>query len=329
MKILKKDLRHNALTLIPESHDDLWLLEKIIGKGDVISGYTVRTIKIRQGDKEIKSEKRRIFVRLTAEKKELSDELRVGGTITESSDGDHSHHTFEIEENQSVTIERAWKNYELERLERAKKKKPKILIVAMDDEEASFAMLTERLEMLATMRGATGKSMGETDSSQYYNEIVKYIREKAFDFVIVAGPGFAKEKVMALLRTTEMAKKTVMDSVSYAGETGIQEVLRRGIIERVAKDSETSEQTKLVEEFFTAIARGKAAYGKEEVKKAVGMGAVEKLVVSEDKIHENEETMKKAESFGGIVNIIESHHDAGKQFLAFGGIGAFLRYEIK
>ncbi|MBI4014992.1 MAG: mRNA surveillance protein pelota [Candidatus Aenigmarchaeota archaeon] len=328
MKILKKDLRHNTLTVVPESHDDLWLLEKLIGKGDVISGYTVRTIKIRQGDKEIKSEKRRIFVRLAVEKKELSQELRVGGTIMESSDGDHSHHTFEIEENQPVTIERDWKNYELERLERAKRKRPAILIIALDDGEASFALLTERLEMLATIGGATGKSMGEQDSTQYYGEIIKYIKSKSFDFVIVAGPGFAKEKVMALLRDTETAKRAVMDSVSCAGEAGIQEVLRRGIVERVAKDSEASEQSKLVEEFFTAIARGKAAYGKEEVKKAVEMGAVATLLVSEDVIHDCEEMMKKAESMGGTVKIIDSHHDAGKRFLAFGGIGAFLRYEV-
>lgn len=330
MKILKKDVRHDTLTVVPESHDDLWELEKIIGKGDVISGYTVRTIKIRQGDKEIKSEKRRIFVRLAAEKKELSNELRIGGTIMESSDGDHSHHTFEIEENQPVTIERKWKNYELERLEKAKKKRPAILIVALDDEEAGFAMLTERLVPLTTIRGSTGKSMGEADNGQYYGEIIKYVREKAFDFAIVAGPGFAKERIMAMLKedAPETSKKTVMDSVSCAGEAGIQEVLRRGIVERVAKNSETSEQTKLVEDFFAAVAGNKAAYGRAETQKAVEMGAVATLLVSENVTSECEELMKAAEGFGGAVKIIDSHHDAGKRFLAFGGIGAFLRYEV-
>ena len=332
MKITQKDMKHGIVTLIPENQDDLWVLEKMIAPGTLISGHTVRSIKILQGDREVRSEKRRIFVRLRAEKADFSgDQLRVGGMIVESSEGDRSHHAFEIEVNRPVSIEKEWKNYEIERLERAKSRHPPILIAAVDDAEAGFALLTERLEMLATIHGSTGKSMGEHDSSAYYAEIISYIKCKQFHACILAGPGFAKENLMNILKSKEpeLARKTFVDSVSYAGEAGIQEVLRRGIVEKIVRDSAVAEQTKLVEEFFAAISKsGKAAYGPAKTKESIEAGAAETLLVSDEKTQDYEDLMKLAEKYGGKVKIIDSHHEAGKRFLNFGGVGAFLRYGI-
>ena len=332
MKITEKDMKHGIVTVVPETQDDLWLLEKIIAPGDSVSGHTVRSIKILQGDREVRSEKRRIFVKLRAEKIDFSGEqLRVGGLITESSEGDRSHHAFEIEVNRPVTVEKDWKNYEIERLEKAKGRHPPILIAAVDVAEAGFALLTERLETLATIHGSTGKSMGEHDSSAYYAEIISYIKGKQFHACILAGPGFTKENIMKILKEKEpeLARKTFTDSVSYAGDPGIQEVLRRGIVEKIVRDSAVAEQTKLVEDFFAAVSMsGKAAYGAGNTKDAIDAGAVQTLLVSDGKARECEGLMKLAEKYGGKVKIIDSHHDAGKRFLNFGGIGAFLRYGI-
>ncbi|MBI4019637.1 MAG: mRNA surveillance protein pelota [Candidatus Aenigmarchaeota archaeon] len=332
MKITEKDLKHGVITVIPENQDDLWVLEKIINPGTSVSGYTVRSIKILQGDREVRSEKRRIFVKLRAEKIDFSgDQLRVGGIIIESSEGDRSHHAFEIEVNRPVSIEKEWKGYEIEKLEKAKTRHPPILIAAIDDAEAGFAFLTERLEMLTTIYGSTGKSMGEHDSSAYYADIISYIKSKQFHACVLAGPGFAKENVMNILKTKEpeVAKKVHTDSVSYAGEAGIQEVLRRGIVEKIIRDSSVSEQTKLVEDFFAEVSKGtKAAYGPAKTKAAIEAGAAEMLLVSDEKAQDYEDLMKLAERYGGRVKIIDSHHDAGKRFLSFGGVGAFLRYGI-
>ena len=332
MKIVKKDLKHDILSVIPETQDDLWILEKMINKGDIISGYTLRTIKISQGDKEIKTQRKRILVKLVAEKIEFSgDELRINGNIIESSEGDHSHHTFEIAVNRKVTIERDWKKYELEKLEKSKTKLPKVLILALDDSEASFAILSQKLENLTTIYGKTGKSMGEQDNSQYYNELVKYITEKEFEFLIIAGPGFAKENLMNLIKKkeSELIGKITVGSVSYPGEAGIQEILRRGIIEKIVEESSIGEQSKLIEEFFSLLSSGdKIMYGLEETKKAIEMGAVKTLLISDNLVKENEELMKLTENYGGSVKIIDSHHESGKRFLSFGGIAAFLRYDI-
>src|SRR3989344_3143356 len=112
MKITQRDMKHGIVTLIPENQDDLWVLEKMIAPGTLISGHTVRSIKILQGDREVRSEKRRIFVRLRAEKADFSgDQLRGGGMIVESSEGDRSHDGFEIEvkKNGKTTRLKGWK----------------------------------------------------------------------------------------------------------------------------------------------------------------------------------------------------------------------------
>ena len=44
MKILKIDKQLNQLLVIPENLDDLWHLEKVIEKNDIVAGKTDRKI---------------------------------------------------------------------------------------------------------------------------------------------------------------------------------------------------------------------------------------------------------------------------------------------
>jgi protein pelota len=332
MKVVKKDLKEGIITVTPESPDDLWVLEKTITKGDTISGHTLRNIKIRQGDKQIRTGRKRIFIKLEVEKAVFSgEEVRISGMMLETSEGERAHHTFEIQINKPVTIQKKWKQYEIDRLEKSKKKQPKILVIALDDSEAGFAMLTGKLEMLTTIYGNTGKSMGEQDNTQYYSEIIKYLKEKESEKIILAGPGFTKENVMNLIKKKEpeLVDKIFVDSVSYAGEAGIQEALRRGIVEKVVEESDVGDQSALVEKFFATISKNdKVVYGKKETEKAIEMGAVRELLVSSELVRESEEIMKKAEEYGATVFIIDNHHEAGKRFLIFSGIAGFLRFEI-
>ena len=45
MKILKVDRKENYIEIVPENLDDFWHLEKVIEKGDIVSGSTTRKIK--------------------------------------------------------------------------------------------------------------------------------------------------------------------------------------------------------------------------------------------------------------------------------------------
>ena len=333
MKIIKKDVKHNIITVKPETEDDLWVLEKIVMPGDLISGKTIRGIEIERGDKREKV-KKTIFVKISAEKVEYSEnQLRVGGKIIEGpEDVSHSYHTFEIKVGNPVTIEKEWSKYMIDELYAARKKREPILICVLDDEEASFALLTERLKQLTTIKGVTGKSLGEADKRNYYKELVKYMEDVSKRFgankIILAGPGFTKENLIKQIKD-DFRKKIFVDTVAHTGETGIQEVLKRGIVDKIIKDSSISEETQLVEKFFEEISKnGPVTYGEEEVKKAVDMGAVEKLLISDTFVRRNEQLLKSTEQKGGSVKIISTEHEAGKRLENMGGIAAFLRYKI-
>lgn len=331
LRILKKDLRHNTVVLVPENPDDLWLISEIVGKGDIVGGKTLRSIKIERGDTHT-SVRKSIFVRVSVEKVDFEEsQLRASGRIIECSEGERGWHAFEIMPNESVSIEREWKKYELQRLDDAKVKHPKVLICVMDDGEADFFVLTEKLQPLASFRGVTGKTYGQENREKYYGELVKYMQDKDCFRIILAGPGFAKDDLMKLVKETggSLASKIIMDGIAHTGEAGVRELLRRGIVEKLVKSSAVAEQTRLVEKFFSELAAdGKVMYGPKEVENAVEMGAVSMLLVSDKLVREKDSLLKTAESRGAEVKIIYSNHEAGERLLSMGGLAAFLRYKI-
>lgn len=329
MRIIHKDLKHNTITVIPENLDDLWTLSKHITKGSIIIGKTVRAINIEHGEEKTKIRKT-IFVKLLAETIEFNEnQLRVKGKILESSEGEHGYHSYEIEINEKTEIEKEWKNYEIEQIEKMKIRHPKILICVLDDSEACFAAVSGRIEMLATIKGVTGKMYENESKDRYFDEIIKYLSDKDCEKIIIAGPGFSKEDLCNKIKEKkpELIKKIITDSTSTT-ENGIQEVLRRGVIERITKNSEISEQTILIEGFFARIAKeDKIAYGIEETSHSIENGAVDTLLISDSLVREKEELISIAEKFGAKVKIIDTTHEAGQRFLMFGGIGAILRYK--
>lgn len=327
MRILKKDLRHNIVVLVPENGDDLWLLSEMLGKGDVVSGKTLRSIKIDRGDTRT-SVRKSVFAKVAVEKMEFEGEqLRASGKLLECSEGEKGWHAFEIMAGESVAIEREWRNYEIQRLEHAKTKHPRILVCIMDDSEADFYMLTEKLEHLASFRGATGKTYGHSNKDKYYEELLDYMKDKDCFRIIVAGPGFAKDELARLSK--ESGLKIMTDGIAHTGDAGMKEILRRGTVEKIVKSSSIAEQTRLVEDFFSRLSiDGRVAYGRDAVRNAANSGAVSTLLVSDKRVRENEDILKAAEGTGAEIKIIYSTHEAGERLLALGGFAAFLRYKI-
>ena len=77
-----------------------------------------------------------------------------------------------------------------------------------------------------------------------------------------------------------------------------------------------------------------ALYKLEDVLKALGMGAVELLIIIED-IELKIEGMdaieyleEKAQNYGTNITLVSRHTREGVQFRHFGGVGAILRYRI-
>ncbi len=341
MKIVKKDTKHGILVIKPEVLDDLWVLEKIIEKGDLISGKSFRSITMQRDGVNIKTGRRPVFLKIVSESVEYNEqELRVKGKIIEGPDDvSHGYHTFEIKPDYIVTIEKpsTWHKWQMQRLEKAGIKAAKVLVCVVDEKEADFASISSRVDMLTTIRGPSGKSFDgfEEQKKKYYNEIILFIKDKLstglYEKVIIAGPGFSKENLMTIIKDKEkdLSDKIITDSVSHTGIAGIRELINRGTIDQVTQESELSKQTQLVDEFFVQLSKeGLVTYGLSASRSAIINGNANMLLISDTNVHDNEELIDLAEKMRTETHIIDTHHDSGKRFALFGGIAVFLRYKL-
>ena len=76
--------------------------------------------------------------------------------------------------------------------------------------------------------------------------------------------------------------------------------------------------------------KDKTAYGKEDVKKALDIGAVDTLFISK-KLPKSEmkEYEKKAEEMSTKLELISVETEEGQQFYNLTGIGAILRFKVQ
>ena len=129
-----------------------------------------------------------------------------------------------------------------------------------------------------------------------------------------------------------------MKSVNNGGVAGIYEALRSGVLLKAMKTQRIVEETKIVEEVLKRLGKGElnVTYGVEDVKKAVELGAVEKLVLADTMLREAsdearlllEDLMRNVEKKGGNIIVVSTEHEAGAKLIALGGIAALLRFAL-
>jgi protein pelota len=145
--------------------------------------------------------------------------------------------------------------------------------------------------------------------------------------LVLAGPGFARDDLQKLMkqRAKELLDKTIVEFTYQTGNLGLQEVLKKGVIEKITKYSRISQETKAVETLLEEINKnGKAVYGLEKTRDALNNGIISFLLVSDTMIREYEELLDKAERLKCSIMVISSEHDAGEKLLGLGGIAGLL-----
>lgn len=333
MRIIVKDYR-KTVKVVPESLDDLWHLAHVLREGDTVAGRTVRTL---QNVDE--KEKKKVFVKLMVDRVEFSEEggsLRIGGVITEGPDEvSRGHHTLLVRPGDVLSIEKEWLSHEKKRLETAARQKMKpVLIAVMDERAADFAIAREKgVKMSGRVTGESVKLSGEEARSRYYEKILKALesyKEKVGN-IIIAGPGFTKDNIAKILRP-EVKGKCLVEGASVTGRTGVNEVIKRGAIDRIVRQSIVSEHSRLMEKLLEAISREKpSAYGIDEVKRSAEAGAVEDLLVSDKRVRNREVQgiMELVEKKGGSMHVLSAEHESGEKLEGLGGIAAILRFDVK
>ncbi|MHB8632418.1 MAG: mRNA surveillance protein pelota [Thermoplasmatota archaeon] len=344
MRLLKKSALEGFLHLRLDSLDDLWTLRNVLEEGDLVVADTFRTApgatdKIRSG----KMEKRAIRLGVRAKEiqwDDFSDQLRVLGPIEEGEQDHGRHHALILKpDGMDVLIRKppplpAWLVREVEEAVRVGQA-PQLLLLAIDDSEAQFALLKGHgLQLLGSIpaSGQGKRHPGAAEAKRaFYREALQSLATFRPDPrlpALVVGPGWWREEFVALVRAErpDQASSLNTEGTSQGGRTGLQEALRTGAIDRVVLGHRVQADTQAMERFLDHVARddGLAAYGAKQVAQAVAGGQVEEVLASDRAVRSGKLSALLAR--GAPLRILSTAHPSGERLDQMGGVAALLRY---
>jgi peptide chain release factor subunit 1 len=223
-------------------------------------------------------------------------------------------------------------------------------MVVMDRRDATIAFLKGKtiIPLVKTHSEVPGKTRAGGQSSQrferlrdgakksHYKKVADYMKDqflgkKELKGIIVGGPSVTtNEFVNGDYLTGDVKKKIIaVKDLSYTGDFGLQELLDKS--SDVLAAEEVAAEKEIMQRFLNLLAKkpGIVTYGENEVNKALEMGAVEVLLLSEELGEEKiSDLEKKAEKKNTEVRIISTETREGVQLRDLSKIAAILRYEI-
>ena len=347
MKVVYKDLKKGVVKVVPETMDDLWHLQHLLDRGDLVKALTFRTVE--QSDDKLRSkkaEKKPMVLGVRVEDVEFhqfSDRLRIHGVIEEGPQDLGSHHTINIaagDFKELTIIKDEWKTYHLKRLEEAvhSSKKADIIFISLDDDEAIVGVVRQSgIQIFAEVAShRSGKMYKSSDNEkEYFAEIIsvlKNIKQKNTPLLVV-GPGFTKDRLVAYgkEKAPDFFTPVFIHGTGNSGLNGVYEAMKGGAAEKIGKENRVILETNMVERVLEEISKnGYVTYGKNEVREALKVGAVSHLLVLDKlaRTEEGEELLTLAKEQKSDFFIINSSHDGGKKLEGLGGVAALLRYKI-
>lgn len=236
--------------------------------------------------------------------------------------------------------------FELEPLKDMIEEKESYGLIVMDNKEASIALLKgKRIELLKKMESIVpSKTIKGGQSAQRFQRVreglindwykkiaesLKGIFPKDIKGIILGGPGPAKDDFFKGNYLQTDIKKQILGikSTGYTDEQGLEELLERS--EDLLKEAAIANEKALVQKFFEELRKesGFVTYGKDNVLKALKMGAVEIIMVSED-LEIIDTFVELAKQYGTKVEIISRDTREGEQLYQLGGVAAILRWKL-
>ncbi|SDM37020.1 protein pelota [Halogranum gelatinilyticum] len=340
------------MSLVPENVDDLWHLSYVLEPGDLVSGDTTR--RIQRADDQMRDtggEREHLHVTIEVEDVEFArfaNRLRVGGIIASCSREDQLglHHTLNVEERSEITIEKHFKKDQKDRLEEAEQatENPDVAIATVEEGAAYIHTVQQYgTKEYGSFTRPTGKGEYARPRSELFAELGSALSHLDVDAVILAGPGFTKQDARDYIEENypDVAEKMTVVDTSGVGDRGVHEVLKRGAVDEVQTQTRISKEAELIDELMENIAQGaKAAYGVEQVAEAAEFGAVETLLVLDERLRDERqgqgdwsvdanEIIESVEQKGGEVTVFSAEFAPGEQLKNLGGIAAVLRYRMQ
>lgn len=221
-------------------------------------------------------------------------------------------------------------------------------MIVMDRREGNLALLKGKniVPLVSKTSNVPGKfkaggqsaqrfaRIREGEAKKFYKKIARMAKEQFYSRddlqgILVGGPGHTKNEFVDGNYLPQPVKDEIiaLKDLSYTGEYGLEELLEKS--QDVLSQESVAREKSLMQEFFTALNTepGTVTYGPEQTMKAVKMGAVDTLLLSEDVDEDTVETfIDEAEKVSSDVEIISTDTTRGQQLSEIGGIAALLRY---
>jgi protein pelota len=331
--------RSGEIRLFPESIDDLWHLQHLIGAGDLVFATTFRSVdtasdKIRPE----KQEKKPVRLGVRVDRVEFSQHgvrLRLTGIIEHGVDTG-AYHTINVETGFEISVIKQWRPIDLERIERAVKASVYGVIHILTIEEGESELFRLRQygpESVITITSGSGKGADTGSRAAFFGQVLEVIAGISGP-LIIAGPGFIKDDFVqyAKNKSGTVADRAIVVETRRIGRGAVQEVIGNGVLAKLIDDIQLLREVKMMDEVLLRIAQdGAVAYGYKEVWEAVEFGAVEQVLIADTLLHDETiiKIIEKAEAMRATIVILSSGFEPGERLVAFGGIAALLRYQLK
>jgi protein pelota len=271
----------------------------------------------------------------------FTDALRLKGLVIDAPPDVSGYHTFNVDPGSTIDLnsdDLGDADMDLLNESGERSGSEQAVLISIDDTTCSIHRLRDYgLEFQASLEISGGKRFGGSDRWESFIDDIMRSFQPIYTPptpIIIIGPSFFKEKLAKKVRETfrEPDIQVVILNASAGGLSGVREAFNnKSEISAVLKRSRNVMEVQMIEDLLSRIGRGKGAvYGEDEVRKAIELGAVETLLVSDRIFREGlgREMMEMCRNMNSKGMVISSHHDQGKMFDRMGGVAALLRFEI-
>jgi len=151
--------------------------------------------------------------------------------------------------------------------------------------------------------------------------------------IIIGGPGTTKNNFVDGSYMNEEIKKKIigLKDITYTNAYGLRELVDKS--EDLLSEDEVMTEKKVILRFLETLARdtNMVAYGLENVKNALAMGAVDTLIIVDESISdlELEDLSEKCEDSRSHLVLVSNRTPEAVQLKGLTGVGAILRYPIQ
>jgi len=345
--MITKIIDENSISIIPEDSDDLLNLRRIIKENDKVIGDTTRVLKQdRDYSRPDKGERIKVRIALVVEKISLDDvldRLRVGGTISESSNESvphGSHHSFILKINDGITIsKKKWLPFEKKLLE-SSNNQVGFVLVAIDTGDCGIARLRgTHLEFMPNIYSGSGGKRYKTNFNieKFFEQVQQAISTilKKEDVIVIFGPGETKKRFSNYMQKSQKFNVKVVEGIDSGGEDGIYIFTKSQTMKEIMSDSNLAKASSIIDEVMILANKKsrKFTMGFDETFNANQMGAVESLVFSDKAIQDDEQKMidflNDVDGKGVKIYSVDSSTDIGLRVSGLGGIVSLLRYAVE